>query len=583
MLIPQWLFLQRFAFPLMLSALCVVYLLLQTAMAFQDSPTLNEPAHLVSGLSHWKLGHYRIYRVNPPLVRMLAALPVLAMGYEFEWRNIEAFTDDRPEHWMGILFARLNEERILSLIFAARLACIPLGLIGLISCCLWSKALYGRSSAFIAGLLWCFSPFILGHGHLITNDVPAASFAALSGFTFWRWCQSTNHWTTLFTGVSLGVALLTKTTLIVLVPIYLMVVIMKLAHTTRRAKMLSHGLGLFCVAIYVLCAGYGFSDCFKPISSIPFESTAIRRARDSWGIGPISSILAHAGSRVPLPADYVLGMDLQQRDFESFGAPSYLRGEWSDRGWWWYYLYALFVKTPVAVLVMFVWRVANCLREPGFGAKRDAEGLLVAPAILILAVVSLNHGFCHHARYVIPALPYFFVLVSGISLWARSRRRKVVLAALVFFGVLGPLCTFPHCLAYFNEIVGGPKYGSRHLLHSSLDWGQGLLHLKRWQGTKGDGLPLHLAYYGTIHPRAAGIDFQSVPMDENLATVVDSRQAPRWYAVSANLLHGYPGSMVLPNGGFHVCRGDAFQHLRRQTPCQIVANSIYIFKIPLER
>ena len=56
-------------------------------------------------------------------------------------------------------------------------------------------------------------------------------------------------------------------------------------------------------------------------------------------------------SRIPcsvrsraLPYDYVLGIDHQQRDFERFWGPSYLAGRYQDRGWWYYYLYALMVK-----------------------------------------------------------------------------------------------------------------------------------------------------------------------------------------------------------------------------------------------
>jgi hypothetical protein len=34
---------------------------------------------------------------------------------------------------------------------------------------------------------------------------------------------------------------------------------------------------------------------------------------------------------------------------------------------------------------------------------------------------------------------------------------------------------YPHQLAYFNELAGGPRNGHKYLLGSSLDWGQDLL------------------------------------------------------------------------------------------------------------
>src|SRR5215212_8698000 len=50
--------------------------------AYVHSPTVNEPAHLAAGLSHWRFGRFELYRVNPPLVRMLAALPIRILGCE---------------------------------------------------------------------------------------------------------------------------------------------------------------------------------------------------------------------------------------------------------------------------------------------------------------------------------------------------------------------------------------------------------------------------------------------------------------------------------------------------------------------
>lgn len=45
--------------------------------AYIHSPTLNEPGHLVAGMSNWQFGRFDVYKVNPPLVRMVAALPML--------------------------------------------------------------------------------------------------------------------------------------------------------------------------------------------------------------------------------------------------------------------------------------------------------------------------------------------------------------------------------------------------------------------------------------------------------------------------------------------------------------------------
>ena len=63
---------------------------------------------------------------------------------------------------------------------------------------------------------------------------------------------------------------------------------------------------------------------------------------------------------------------------------------------------------------------------------------------------------------------------------------------------------YPHYLAYFNWIAGGPVNGYKHLVHSSLDWGQDLPGLKRWLNEHDldstGKTPVYLAYFGKAKP-----------------------------------------------------------------------------------
>src|SRR5690606_29697786 len=62
--------------------LLAVYAGLLAYSATRHSPTLNEPGHLVAGLTHWEFGRFEVYRVNPSLTHYIAAIPVLIAGYE---------------------------------------------------------------------------------------------------------------------------------------------------------------------------------------------------------------------------------------------------------------------------------------------------------------------------------------------------------------------------------------------------------------------------------------------------------------------------------------------------------------------
>jgi hypothetical protein len=57
---------------------------------------------------------------------------------------------------------------------------------------------------------------------------------------------------------------------------------------------------------------------------------------------------------VPWRNELVRGWNpLRQGEFE-IGYPAYLLGELRQPGWWYYYLYALAVKTPLGTLALFV-------------------------------------------------------------------------------------------------------------------------------------------------------------------------------------------------------------------------------------
>ncbi|MFV0444805.1 MAG: hypothetical protein ACK5Q5_14630, partial [Planctomycetaceae bacterium] len=88
--------------------------------ATRHSPTMLEPALLASGLSHWEFGRFELYRVNPPLVRMVATLPVMAAGYEADWTGFYESPGARPEFSMGADFIAANGERSIWLFTIAR-------------------------------------------------------------------------------------------------------------------------------------------------------------------------------------------------------------------------------------------------------------------------------------------------------------------------------------------------------------------------------------------------------------------------------------------------------------------------------
>ena len=188
--------------------------------AVVHSPTYNEPAHLVAGISYWQFGRFDVYCVNPPLVRMVAAIPVLLAGCQTDWTSFSGGPVRRSESAIASNFCTANGDRTIWLMTIARWGCIPFSLLGGYICFRWGRELYGSAAGLLSLTLWCFCPNIIAHGQLITCDAAAAACGVAACYTFWHWLKSPTWWNTISSGLVLGIAELTKTTLVILYPLW---------------------------------------------------------------------------------------------------------------------------------------------------------------------------------------------------------------------------------------------------------------------------------------------------------------------------------------------------------------------------
>ena len=57
--------------------LTAVHLTLAIRSLLRENPTVDEVVHLPAGITYWQKGTFRLYHHNPPLVKLVAALPVV--------------------------------------------------------------------------------------------------------------------------------------------------------------------------------------------------------------------------------------------------------------------------------------------------------------------------------------------------------------------------------------------------------------------------------------------------------------------------------------------------------------------------
>lgn len=553
---------------LLVPVLLIIHTGLLVWSATCHSPTLNEPGHLVSGLAHWKFQRFELFRVNPPLVRMVASLPVIAAGYEANWSHFNEYPGARFESSLGRELIEENGERSVWMFTVARWACIPFSLLGGIVCFVWGRQLYGTASGLLSLCLWCFCPSILGHGSLITPDVGATSTFVLACYAFWKWQLKPTIWTALISGGTLGLACLAKSTSLVILPIGFVVLwAMKSLQRPDRARTFLQLCLTGFLGLYVIHLGYFFEETFVPLGKFEFISEALAGPKANEGIAGNrfrGTTLGHIP--VPLPKSYMQGIDIQRRDFERYGHPSYLRGEWQEKGWWYYYLYGMSVKIPLGTWCMVLWAAFRR------GLSLPAE--LWLPPLALLCLVSSQDGFSQHFRYALPVFPFLFIFAGRAAHNVTSWRGGLCMSLLAWT-MASSLWFFPHGLAYFNELVGGPLGGRWHMIHSSLDWGQDLLCLREWQRQHPEDAPPKMLYFGEYEPAHLGVKYSVPSIDDDQQIKLE----PGWYAISVNYLQGYSFAVSDGNDRLIWIPMNACEKLKLRKPDAMAGYSIYLYKI----
>ena len=209
------------------------------------------------------------------------------------------------------------------------------------------------------------------------------------------------------------------------------------------------------LALLVIWGAYRFS--FGPMEP---DSLSGHRPLET-----VDRLIGHAS----VPAPELFNGIAEVEWHNARGHACWLLGEYSTKGWWYFFPIVLAVKTPIAFFLLCIVGYDACFSR-GFRKYWQAwvPGVC-APVILAASMPShINLG----VRHILAMYP-MLAIIAGFGATSLIRRRKAAMAlgiALLAWQTVSSALAHPDYLAYFNEIVWSEP--ERILSDSDLDWGR---------------------------------------------------------------------------------------------------------------
>ena len=449
---------------LAVSLLLVLYAAVLVRHCHRMGITIDEPIRLLGAQLYWMNLPDHDPKDQPPLVSIATGWAPRLLDIPL-MRDHEIWKRAWKDHIYSFILDGVPGEKIGQLFFLARLGVVIFPILTALLIWLWARRLFGDGVALAVLGLFLLLPAARAHGALITSDL-AASFAyLLSAYMAWRYWREPTFLNVAQLGLAAGLAIIAKFSLLIVPPMAAAVVLMRgltLAGGLKRIP--AAALAVTILPLAVAIVAYKFDA--RPVTSQTLEEMAQKNEYPDAVVA-----LAHVLKYVPSPAEMQEGirlMGIYNRD----GTRAYLMGHIYTSGRWNYFPLCLALKLPIGFQVLavagLVMLVAGLIRRT---IPPDRLFVLIPGAVyLAFAMLStIQVGM----RLILPAI-VFLPIIAGFALKPLLNRTlgKAAVVALFAIIIVSTGRVFPHDLAYFNELAGGPENGWRYLSDSNIDWGQ---------------------------------------------------------------------------------------------------------------
>ncbi len=389
---------------------------------------------------------------------------------------------------------------------------------------------------------------MIAHSQLNTNDlgITLCAFACL--YVVQRWLRRFSWRRLIASGLLLGMAMATKATGLLLAPIVGALFgwgYVQSRRKTRAGRWLVYLLIVLGVSLLTLWGVYGFEWRARPGLPGPLPLAS-----------HISMLNVLANDRYPMA--FALGLR-------------------QPGGWWWYFMLVFALKTPLPLSVALLAALLTGARPLRHWIWRQFP-LWIFPLFYIAVAIwsRLNVGY----RHLLPVFPFIYLAIGRLGPWLLqmrpSRRQRIIqwgAAALGVWYITGTIQVYPFDVAYFNELIGGPRQGYRYLVDSNVDWGHAFKALAAYMKTAGIE-QIKLSHYSWVDPAAYGIRYSPLPPAPGAGTTIPHpyNPEPGFYAISASPLQG----LLLQDP-------DLYEWFRQREPIAQPGYGLLVYQVPPAR
>lgn len=562
-----------------------------------DTLTTDEGLYIPTGYHYLTTGNARIGFEHPPLMREIAALPLLFLNLRPTAQYINSNNRDlNSVVWeFGDYFIHNQAVSPEMILLLTRIPMVLFTVLFLYLVFTFSYRELGFNTAILSLLFTALSPYVLAHGRLVTLDVPTASAALTSIYSFVMLLKQPSKKTLLIAGLALGISQLIKFSMLALVPFLALVTFLHfLIYKQKLKHYVTSLLGTCILAFLVVYVYYSFHlfDYSSVQHSQDIAHVLSTTRGDVYKKWDWLSSIAHVAVLRPF-AHYLFGVIWQ---FHRDGAFGYFMGEGSNTAWFLFYPVGFFVKQSIGLHVLlgislfwFFKLFKSKKKQLGFWLKNSNFFILTALAWIFyyLCILIFANSGNTGSRYLLPILPFTFILISfSVLQWiktpSRFQYKSHLLTACVLVYAISSLISFPSFLTYFNEFIG-PIKGSKILVDTDVDWGQDTRRLALW--LEKNAIPQirvpTRCLFRLKDSNAQGVaavysNAYSYYLKNKMISLEPGVPARGWIAIPARLLRWGQAHPAKKAGWFSL----SYRWLEAYQPVTVIGNSIYIYNIP---